>query len=206
MFKNKNKMTKISNAIFLGFGILAFLSLLSIITNIDKSTPVKDLYSNIVLMIIYIICSGIILWITNKKIDLYKEEYSISRQIFNLFVVISLMSAVLMLGVNILSYIFYKKFSLYSLLIELVCFIPIYLLAYKEVSKNKLLNKNNEKKTNICNLVIIILLMNYASIIGSTLLQIVFNTVDIVLALKNILISFVWIAVILIAYKLINRE
>ena len=35
MFKNKNKMTKISNAIFLGFGILAFLSLLSIITNID---------------------------------------------------------------------------------------------------------------------------------------------------------------------------
>ena len=206
MFKNKNKMTKISNAIFLGFGILAFLSLLSIITNIDKSTPVKDLYSNIVLMIIYIICSGIILWITNKKIDLYKEEYSISRQIFNLFVVISLMSAVLMLGVNILSYIFYKKFSLYSLLIELVCFIPIYLLAYKEVSKNKLLNKNNEKKTNSCNLVIIILLMNYASIIGSTLLQIVFNTVDIVLALKNILISFVWIAVILIAYKLINRE
>ena len=206
MFKNKNKMTKISNAIFLGFGILAFLSLLSIITNIDKSTPVKDLYSNIVLMIIYIICSGIILWITNKKIDLYKEEYSISRQIFNLFVVISLMSAVLMLGVNILSYIFYKKFSLYSLLIELVCFIPIYLLAYKEVSKNKLLNKNNEKKTNICNLVIIILLMNYTSIIGSTLLQIVFNTVDIVLALKNILISFVWIAVILIAYKLINRE
>ena len=206
MFKNKNKMTKISNAIFLGFGILALLSLLSIITNIDKSTPVKDLYSNIVLMIIYIICSGIILWITNKKIDLYKEEYSISRQIFNLFVVISLMSAVLMLGVNILSYIFYKKFSLYSLLIELVCFIPIYLLAYKEVSKNKLLNKNNEKKTNICNLVIIILLMNYTSIIGSTLLQIVFNTVDIVLALKNILISFVWIAVILIAYKLINRE
>lgn len=206
MFKNKNKMTKISNAIFLGFGILAFLSLLSIITNIDKSTPVKDLYSNIVLMIIYIICSGIILWITNKKIDLYKEEYSISRQIFNLFVVISLMSAVLMLGVNILSYIFYKKFSLYSLLIELVCFIPIYLLAYKEVSKNKLLNKNNEKKTNICNLVIIILLMNYTSIIGSTLLQIVFNTVDIVFALKNILISFVWIAVILIAYKLINRE
>ena len=60
MFKNKNKMTKISNAIFLGFGILAFLSLLSIIINIYKSTPVKDLYSNIVLIIIYIICLGII--------------------------------------------------------------------------------------------------------------------------------------------------
>lgn len=205
MFKNKNTITKISNTIFLIFGGLAILSLLNIILD-HKDVSNVDLYSNIILMIVYIACSATILWISNKKIDFYKDEYSISRQLFNLFIVISIVSMVLMLSINILSFIFYKKFSLYSLILELVCFLPIYLIAYKEVSKDKLLNINNSKKINICNLVIIILLMNYSSIVLSTSLQLIFNMIEITIAIKNICISFIWISVVLIAYKLMNKD
>lgn len=206
MFKGKNKVTKISNVIFLVFAMLASLSLLSMILNAQKDMTKVDLHSNMVLMVIYIVVSIIVLWITNKKINLYKDEYSVSRQVFNLFILVSIMSAILMLSINILSYIFYKKFSWYSLLLELICFVPIYLVAYKEVAKDKLLNIDNSKKVNICNLVIIILLMNYSSIVLSTLLQMLFNAVDVIVAVKNICISFIWISIVLIAYKLINKE
>lgn len=206
MFKDKNKVTKISNAIFLIFAALASLSLLSMILNAPKELTKADLHSNMILMVIYIVFSTVILWITNKKINLYKEEYSVSRQIFNLFILVSIMSAMLMLSINILSYIFYKRFSWYSLILELFCFVPIYIITYKVVSKDKLLNINNSRKINICNLVIIILLMNYSSIVLSTLLQMLFNTIDVVVAIKNICISFIWISVILIAHKLINKD
>ena len=206
MFKGKNKVTKISNTIFLIFVMLASLSLLSMILNAPKDVAKVDLHSNMILMGIYVVFSVIILWITNKKIDLYKDEYSVSRQVFNLFLLVSIMSAILMLGVNVLSYVFYKKFSWYSLILELFCFIPIYLIAYMEVSKDKLLNINNSKKVNICNLVIIILLMNYSSIVLSSLLQMLFNSVDVIIAIKNICISLIWIAIVLIAHKLINKD
>jgi hypothetical protein len=206
MFKGKNKVTKISNTIFLIFVMLASLSLLSMFLNAPKDVAKVDLHSNMILMGIYVVFSVIILWITNKKIDLYKDEYSVSRQVFNLFLLVSIMSAILMLGVNVLSYVFYKKFSWYSLILELFCFIPIYLIAYMEVSKDKLLNINNSKKVNICNLVIIILLMNYSSIVLSSLLQMLFNSVDVIIAIKNICISLIWIAIVLIAHKLINKD
>ncbi len=206
MFKNKNRVTKISNGIFLVLGVLASLSLLSVFSSIGADIPKRDIYSNIILLIIYIICPAVILWITNKKIDLYKDEYSLSRQIFNLFLLLSLMAVILMISVNILSLIFYKRFSLYSLIVQLFCFVPIYIIAYIEVSKDKLLSIKNSKKVNVCNLVIIILLMNYVSLIITTLLQMLLNMIDVILALKNICISLGWIAIVLIAYKLMNKD
>ena len=205
MFKNKNRITKVSNAIFLTIIVLASVSLISLISN-TGDIPRADLYSNMILMGLYILFSAIVLFITNKKIDLYKVEYSTSRHIFNLFTILSCMSIVLMICISILSNIFYEKVLLYPIIIEAVLFAIIYLIAYKEVSKDKLLNKNNEKKINISNILVVILLINYTSAIVATILQMLFNMVDIVPALKDICISLIWIAVVLIAYKLINEK
>ena len=205
MFKNKNRITKVSNAIFLTIIVLASVSLISLISN-SGDIPRADLYSNMILMGLYILFSAIVLFITNKKIDLYKDEYSTSRHIFNLFTILSCMSIVLMICISILSNIFYEKVLLYPIIIEAVLFAIIYLIAYKEVSKDKLLNKNNEKKINISNILVVILLINYTSAIVATILQMLFNMVDIVPALKDICISLIWIAVVLIAYKLINEK
>ena len=205
MFKNKNRITKVSNAIFLTIIVLASVSLISLISN-TGDIPRADLYSNMILMGLYILFSAIVLFITNKKIDLYKDEYSTSRHIFNLFTILSCMSIVLMICISILSNIFYEKVLLYPIIIEAVLFAIIYLIAYKEVSKDKLLNKNNEKKINISNILVVILLINYTSAIVATILQMLFNMVDIVPALKDICISLIWIAVVLIAYKLINEK
>lgn len=205
MFKNKNRITKVSNAIFLTIIVLASVSLISLISN-TGDIPRADLYSNMILMGLYILFSAIVLFITNKKIDLYKDEYSTSRHIFNLFTILSCMSIVLMICISILSNIFYEKVLLYPIIIESILFAIIYLIAYKEVSKDKLLNKNNEKKINISNILVVILLINYTSAIVATILQMLFNMVDIVPALKDICISLIWIAVVLIAYKLINEK
>ena len=112
MLKNKNRVTKISNILFLTMFVLSLFSIISLITtgyvDVEGRTK-KDFILNLAMMIVYFISSGLILYITNKKINLYKDEYSISRQVFNLFVVISSMSIILMIGTTIITYFLIKR-------------------------------------------------------------------------------------------------
>ena len=209
MLKTNNKYLKISNIIFI---VLSCMSLVSIVTALVKGY--KDIegmtaemyYTDIIILSMYIVLSAIILWITNKKVDLYAEEYPKSRKIFNIFFILSCMSVALMIVTGIISIVLKKDNSVYSLLCVILGYIPTYSYAYYVVSKGSILSKDNSKRTNIFNFIAIILLINYASNIITLLLQIIFNINDIVLVVKEILLSFIFAFFILIAYKIINMK
>lgn len=208
MLKKEDKIFKISNIFFIVIIVLSSLSILSLLftgyKDIETRTKV-DYFANLALLSMYLLASLIILYISNKKIDFYKKEYSTPRKIFNLFFLVSCLSIVMMFTTIILTKVFLHTFSWYSLLTILLGYIPIYLISYIQVDKNKLLSKE-VNKTNIGNLIVILLFMNYSLNIIIIMLQMVFEVNDIMLTLPNICISFIWIFVILIAYNLINRK
>lgn len=209
MLKKEDKIFKISNIFFIVIIVLSSISLLSLLftgyKSIEGRTKV-DYYVNLVLLLMYLISSVLILYLTNKKIDYYKKEYSMPRKIFNLFVLISCLSIVMMFTTLILSKIFLNIFSWYSLLTIIFGYIPIYVISYIVVDKDNLLSINNDKKTNIGNLIVIFLLMNYSLNVIILLLQMIFEVNDIMLTLPSICISFIWIFVVLVAYNLINKK
>ena len=209
MLKNKNRVTKISNILFITMFVLSLFSIISLITtgyvDVEGRTK-KDFILNLAMMIVYFISSGLILYITNKKINLYKDEYSISRQVFNLFVVISSMSIILMISTTIISYFLTNKFSFYTLLSILFGYIPVYVYSYIIVSKTDILSKENDKKINISNLLVIFLLMNYSINFIVFIFQMIFEVNEIMVILPNMCFALIWICIVFIAYKLINRK
>ena len=178
MLKNKNEVTKISNIFFIAIGFMAFLSLITLIfggvESIDGFNK-NDYNYNLIIMSIYTILSVLILYITNKKANIYKDEYPVSRRVFNLFIAMSIMSVIITFASNILTIFFYDTFSWTALITQIFGYIPAYALAVRVVSKGRMLSKDNEQKVNIANLVIIYLLMNYyvnaISIISSMIFQ-----------------------------------
>lgn len=209
MLKKEDKIFKISNIIFTVIIVLSLLSILSLLftgyKNVEGRTKI-DYFVNLVLLLMYLVSSILILYISNKKINFYKNEYSIPRKIFNLFVLISCLSIVMMFTTIILSKVFLNIFSWYSLLTILLGYIPIYVITYIEVDKDKLLSIDNDKKTNIGNLIIILLLMNYSINVIILMLQMIFEINDIMITLPSVCISFIWIFIILVAYNLINKK
>ena len=208
MLKTKNEFLKISNIIFIVLGSLSLTSILSMIIrgNNTENFSKEAFYIDLIMMIMYTLLSILILWLTNKKIDLYNEEYPKARKVFNIFVCFSSMSIILMLMTNILAYIFYKNFSLYSLLCILLGYIPVYIYAYIIVGKGKILNTNNSKKVNIINLIVILLLINYTSNIIILILQMIFSINDVVLVFREIILSLIFVLLIIISYKLTNKH
>ena len=209
MFKNKNEVTKISNILFISLFGLSVLSIISLIFGgVDsiEGFSKNDYYFNLVMLIIYSIASFIVIFLTNKKMDLYKDEYPLSRRIFNLFIVLLVMSMVITLSAEVFNYVFYKNFSWYSVITLIIGYVPSCLLAVKEVSKGKLLSTSNEKKINVANLLIIYLLMNYYLNSVSILFKMIFKMDEITTLISGLCWSFIWIAVIVISYRLINKK
>lgn len=209
MIKNKNEVTKISNIFFIAIGFMSFLSLMTLIFGGVDSVEgfnKNDYNYNLIMMTIYTVLSFIILYITNKKINVYKDEYPISRRVFNLFIVISVMSVIITFTSNILSTFFYDAFSWPTLITLVFGYVPAYIIAIKQVSKSELLSKDNEQKVNIANLVIIYLLMNYYVNAIMIIAQMIFKTGEIITLIGGLCFSIIWMCVVMISYKLINKK
>lgn len=209
MLKNKNGVAKVSNIFFVVIGFMSLLSLATLIFGGKESIESfsqNDYNYNIVIMIVYTLLSFLILFVTNKKIDLYKEEYPVSRRVFNLFIVISFMSVVITFVSNVLNIYFYDNFSWTTLITIIVGYVPSYLIAIKEVSKGKLLNKDNDHKVNIANLVIVYLLMNYYVNCVAVLSQMLFKMGDVITLVGSLCFSIIWMCIVMISYKLINKK
>ena len=209
MFKNKNEVTKISNILFISLFGLSVLSIISLIFGgVDsiEGFSKNDYYFNLVMLIIYSIASFIVIFLTNKKMNLYKDEYPLSRRIFNLFITLLVMRIVITLSAEVFNYVFYKNFSWYSVITLIIGYVPSCLLAIKEVSKGKLLSTSNEKKINVANILIIYLLMNYYLNSVGIIFKMIFKMDEITTLISGLCWSFIWIAVIVISYRLINKK
>ena len=208
MFRTKDKVKKISNIFFFSILVLSVISIVSLIAtgpNVEGRTE-KDFYINLIMLIVYFLTTCGILYSTNKLIEIYKDEYPTSRKVYNLFVCISAMSIVIMFCSLIVTYVYMSTFSVYSLLCIFLGYIPIYVVATYIVSKGKILNKENDSNKNIMNLIAVIIIMNYAINAVVLVLQMLFDATDIIIILPNLCWAFIWIFIVLVAYKLVNKE
>ena len=116
------------------------------------------------------------------------------------------MSMVITLSAEVFNYVFYNKFSWYSVITLIIGYVPSCLVAIKEVSKGKLLSTSNEKKINVANLLIIYLLMNYYLNSVMIIFKMIFKMDEMTTLIGGLCWSFIWIAVIVISYRLINKK
>jgi len=211
MFKNKNLVTKISNGILLAMFIVITLSGISILVSLLTNkvniagTSTNDYLYYAIMALIYSISLGVSIFFLNKKINFYKDEYPVSRQVFNLFVVLGVISNILSVFAIIVSYIIYKEFYLYNLLITFIEF-GILMVSYKYVSKESILDTKNSKKNNVINLIIIFLLIQYTNGIIRAILQLIFKINETPTLVKYIIVYAVGICVVILSYILFNKN
>lgn len=211
MFKNKNEVNKISNCFLLFIIVCSIISIISFIFGDtselkDLGYTSKDITYSIISMSIYFILSFVALFITNKNKKIYSDEYTVTRRLFNFFMIMSIISLVLSFILNIMNLYFYDSFSYVSFCTIIFGYLPAHYFAIRIVSKENLFKIGNEKKVNIANLVIIILLINYYVNLISIIFSIIFNIQEFSSLLISLITSIVWIIVILISYKLINKK
>src|SRR5574344_241991 len=205
MFKNKNKIARISNAIIMTIGAMALISVVSLLTGDYTSVEgyTKELYLyNLVIMISCAVVALVLLLVLNTKINLYKDEYTLSRKLFNLFIVFSILSLGMMVAMPIAEYFIYGDFYLYNILYIILGYIPAYVCGYIVVNKKEMLNSNNSKKINVTNFFVIYLLMSYYINIVTDIIQLLYKLEETKTLLIDMGISIAWIAVVLVAYKM----
>ena len=213
MIRNTNKVEKDSNIIYIFMAAIYLLAGIRIIIGLltGNFTATKDFSRTdaVYNSIIYLTSAAtmfIAMLILNKKVDIYKEEYATSKKVFNLFFTLNLSSAILSLLYLIIGYFVYDKFSLYSLFALLIAHIPIDIISYLYVKNHDILSTNNDKKKNVTNFIVIWLLISYTRTIIDLLLQLVFKMETFKEVLKDIGVSIVFILIIILAYKLSNRD
>lgn len=208
MFKNKNNVEKFSNFILLVMVILSVLSLLMLLFNgYDTELSTHDEYINSIAMnIIYAVIGGAMLLVTNKFISLYKNEYATSRRVFNLLLTLSLYSILVEIFLCVTEYIIFDNLNLIVVLSILLGNIVSYIVAFKVINKGKLLSTDNDTKTNATNFAVIYLLIEYYIGLVVILLNISFGVGDIIILLKKLCLSLIFICVILMAYKMSNEN
>ena len=104
------------------------------------------------------------------------------------------------------NYLLKDNLSVYSLLVSLLGYIPVFIGGYLVTNNGKLLNFENDKRTNATNAIIIFIFMDYALNVVTCMLQMIFNVGDIAILVGNLCLSFIWMCVILIAYMLLNKK
>lgn len=212
MFKNKNTVTKVSNAFLIVMLALSLTSAISLSGNVFFDAKAIEGYTqsdyifNFIVMLIYAVSTATSLIILNRKVDLYKDEYPVSRQIFNLVFVFGILSVVINVGGLITTYFIYNQFSLATLLATLFGNLFIYIVVYIYIKNNEYFSKANSKKTNVINFIVLYLLMEYASNIINSILKLIFKLDSFNSILKSLGLSIGMVCLIVIAYKLINRK
>ena len=207
MFKNKNIVTKISNTIILFIFIVMLLTGVSLLlgNDISASYSNNDFLYNSIMTAIYVIVSGTFIILLNKKINLYKDEYPVSRQVFNLIYVVMLISIIISMFMIIVGAFVYKEFSLYTLL-SLIISLGTSTGMFVYVSKGRLINNENSKKKNVINLVIAILFVEYVSDFLISALQLIFKTNESILIIKYMIVYLVGMCIVTLAYYLFQKS
>ena len=165
----------------------------------------SDYIYNLVSSIAYVLISGIILFILNKKIDLYKDEYPLTKQIFNVINAVMIFALSTSLISLISGQFIYNKFSFYALFGYLFG-IAIIVGSYLYVEKLNMLSISNDKKTNIVNFIVIILFREYVYDFVVSLLQFIFKEAKTMTILKNMIIYLIGMAIVFLAYKLFEKS
>ena len=210
MFKNKNKVTKFSNFLFIFIFLVSVMGAINFGMDLSKGSFLSgytrtDYIYNLVSSIVYSLIGGAVLFLLNKKIDLYKYEYPLSKQIFNVVNIVMVFALITSLLTLISGQFIYNKFSFYGLfgyLFGLVIIIGSYL--YSE--KTNMLNMENDKKTNIVNFIVIILFREYVYDFVITILQLIFKQGKVLNITKNMILYLVGMCVVFLAYKLFEKS
>lgn len=204
IFNVDNKVAKVSNYFFFTLMLFSLMLILNLV--IAKGVTGDEFVINLVMFIVYFVFSGLILYLTNTKMKIYGNEYPTSRNVLNLLFMIYTLGIVLMLTTIILNYLLKDNLSVYSLLVSLLGYIPVFIGGYLVTNNGKLLNFENDKRTNATNAIIIFIFMDYALNVVTCMLQMIFNVGDIAILVGNLCLSFIWMCVVVIAYMLLNKK
>ena len=195
IFNVDNKVAKVSNYFFFTLMLFSLMLILNLV--IAKGVTGDEFVINLVMFIVYFVFSGLILYLTNTKMKIYSNEYP---------TMIYTLGIVLMLTTIILNYLLKDNLSVYSLLVSLLGYIPVFIGGYLVTNNGKLLNFENDKRTNATNAIIIFIFMDYALNVVTCMLQMIFNVGDIAILVGNLCLSFIWMCVVVIAYMLLNKK
>lgn len=204
IFNADNKTAKVSNYFFFTLMIFSLMLILKLI--VSKSVTGDDFIMNLVMYIVYFVFSGLILYLTNTTMKIYSNEYPTSRNVLNLIFMIYTLGVVLLLTTLILNYLLKDNLSVYSLMVTLIGYIPVFIGGYLVTNNEKLLKRQNDKRTNVTNAIIIFIFMDYALNVVTCMLQMIFNVGDIAILVGNLCLSFIWMCVIVLAYMLLNKK
>ena len=154
----------------------------------------------------------------DNKVAKVSNYFFFTLMLFSLMLILNLVIAkgvtgmiytlgiVLMLTTIILNYLLKDNLSVYSLLVSLLGYIPVFIGGYLVTNNGKLLNFENDKRTNATNAIIIFIFMDYALNVVTCMLQMIFNVGDIAILVGNLCLSFIWMCVVVIAYMLLNKK
>lgn len=204
IFNVDNKVAKVSNYFFFTLMLLALALILNLV--IANTVTGNDFVMNLVIFIIYFIYSGLILWLSNTKMKIYSNKYPTSRNVLNLLFMIYTLGIVLLLSSILLNYLLKDNLSIYTLLVTLLGYIPVFVGGYYVTNNGKLLKIENDKKINATNAIIIFLFMDYVLNVVTCVLQMLFNVGDVAILVGNLCLSFIWMCVIVLAYMLLNKK
>lgn len=214
MIQSKNKVEKCSNTLIIVFMALYLLSGLSLgvslltgnFAEIKEYTKIDCIYDTLNSIIAFAIMGIGLIILNSDKVDLYSNEYATSKQAFNLFFTFNILGAFLELFSMILKYFLYKEFSLYALVVLLVANVPVYILSYLFIRNHNVLSKDNDKRTNIVNFIIVYLLMSCACNIITLLITFIFGKIEFLPFTEREAITIVSAFIILVAYRLTNQQ
>ena len=85
-------------------------------------------------------------------------------------------------------------------------YIPAIAVGHIAANNGKYLSNKNSKKINVVNFFVIYLIMSYYINIINSIFQLIFRVDDSIKLLSNIGILLMWVGIVLIAYKIINKN
>ena len=226
MFKNKNKFNRVFNYILIMFGTISLMSFLIFIKegySPNYTFSYNEYVSGIVIYFVYSITSFLMLFLVNNKFNFFDEKYPLSRKLFNSFICIEIINIVLLLSEFITScllgnniqwhYLFFINLGYhYSVVLgsekyyPKFGYIPAIAVGHIAANNGKYLSNKNSKKINVVNFFVIYLIMSYYINIINSIFQLIFRVDDSIKLLSNIGILLMWVGIVLIAYKIINKN
>lgn len=209
MFKNKNKFNRVFNYILIMFGTISLMSFLIFIKegySPNDTFSYNEYVSGTVIYFVYSITSFLMLFLVNNKFNFFDEKYPLSRKLFNSFICIEIINIVLLLSEFITSCLLGNNIQWHYLFFIIFGYIPAIAVGHIAANNGKYLSNKNSKKINVVNFFVIYLIMSYYINIINSIFQLIFRVDDSIKLLSNIGILLMWVGIVLIAYKIINKN
>ena len=209
MFKNKNKFNRVFNYILIMFGTISLMSFLIFIKegySPNYTFSYNEYVSGTVIYFVYSITSFLMLFLVNNKFNFFDEKYPLSRKLFNSFICIEIINIVLLLSEFITGCLLGNNIQWHYLFFIIFGYITAIVIGYIAANNGKYLSNKNYKKINVVNFFVIYLIMSYYINIINSIFQLIFRVDDSIKLLSNIGILLMWVGIVLIAYKIINKN